>query len=217
MDLTRTARGTTPFPLQVTGVADPDNARVIVRDMPKAARLSSGERRDEHTWALRIADLNGLQVSLGESTPEVFDITIEIASLSGAQILKTSARVRLKSGDAPAAPRRLPASIEDLLRESKLVPATPAARAAIDTPFQTEVVRAAEPAETPGPVDQPASQATAEAAPERKPLPEGLSALGGPVSGQTQSAGEETRQVWWKLPTPAPAPAWSPFGTPGSQ
>jgi hypothetical protein len=216
MDLTRSARGTSPFPLEVTGVADPDNARVIVRDLPKTARLSSGERRDERTWALRIPELNGLQVSLGESTPEVFDIVIEIASVSGAQLFKTSARVRLKPGDVPATPRRLPTSIEDLLRESKATPATPATPAAIETPFRTEVT-SAEPAATPAAADQPVAQAAAEPAaalpvPERKPLPEGMSALGGPASGQAQGPADETRQVWWKLPTPAPTSAWAPFG-----
>jgi hypothetical protein len=205
--------------LEVSGVADPDNARVIVRDLPKTARLSSGERRDERTWALRIAELNGLQVSLADSTPEVFDIVIEIASVSGAQLFKTSARVRLKPGDAPSAPRRLPASIEGLLRESKATPATPAAPAAIETPFHTEVT-SAEPAATPAAADQPVAQAAAEsaAAPpaaERKPLPDGRSALGGPASGQTQGPAEETRQVWWKLPTAGPAPAWAPFGSGG--
>jgi hypothetical protein len=221
MDLTRSARGTSPFPLEVTGVTDPDNARVIVRDLPKTARLSSGERRDERTWALRIPELNGLQVSLGESTPEVFDIVIEIASVSGAQLFKTSARVRLKPGDAPSAPRRLPASIEDLLRESKAAPATPATPAAIETPFRTEVT-SAEPASTPAAADRPVAQAAAEPAaappaPERKSLPDGRSALGGPANGQAQGPAEETRQVWWKLPTSGPAPAWAPFGANSGQ
>ena len=208
MTLTRSGRGTSPFPLQVSGIADPDNARVILRDMPKTARLTNGERRDERTWALRLADLPDLQVSLGEGTPEVFDVGIEVASVSGAQILKTSVRVRL-------APRRLPTSIEDLLRESKAKPAVPPSPAAVETPFRTEVTSVSLAEAPPRPVEPPATQAVAAAAApqapeaERKPLPEGLSALGGPTSKPEA----ENRQVWWKLPAPSPAPAWAPFGS----
>jgi hypothetical protein len=218
MNLTRNGRGTSPFPLQVTGVTDPDKARVIVRDMPRTARLSSGERRDERTWALKIADLEGLQVSLAETTPEVFDITIEIASGSGAQLLKTSARVRLKAADAPGSPRRLPSSIEDLLRESKAKKIPPPAQAAVETPFRTKVSGALPAAAAAAPAraaEPPVTQAAAaDAAPqasdaERKARPEGLSALGGPLDRPKV----EDRQVWWKLP----APAWAPFSNTTSQ
>jgi hypothetical protein len=217
MNLTRSGRGTSPFPLQVTGVTDPDNARVIVRDMPKTARLSNGERRDEHTWALKIADLDGLQVSLAETTPAVFDITIEIASVSGAQLLKTSARVRLKTADVPASPRRLPSSIEDLLRDSKAKNIPPPAHAAVETPFRTKVsgaspvaappARTAEPPVTQAAAVSPLPQPAGE--PERKALPDGLSSLGGPLDRPEV----ESRQVWWKLP----APAWAPFDNTRSQ
>jgi len=216
MNLTRSGKGTSPFPLQVTGVTDPDNARVIVRDMPKTARLSSGERRDAHTWALKIADLKGLQVSLGESTPEVFDITIEVASTSGAQLVKTSARVRLKSDGAPAVRRRrLPTSIEELLRESKAKNRRLPAHAAVDTPFRTKVSGASPAAAPAAAIHPPATQAAAaDVAPKaaeaaRKELPEGLNALGGPLDRSKS----ENRQVWWKLP----APAWAPFGNTRSQ
>jgi hypothetical protein len=207
MNLTRSGQGMSPFPLQVTGVPDPDNARVIVGDLPKTARLSSGERRDEHTWALKIADLKGLQVNFAESTPEVFDITIEVASTSGTQLVKTSARVRLMSDGAPAARRRLPSSIEDLLRESKAKNLAPAAHAAVDTPFRTKVSGPSAAAAPTHPAEPPA--AAVDAAPkvaqtERKALPQGLSALGGPLDRPEA----ENRQVWWKLPTST----WTPFG-----
>jgi hypothetical protein len=139
----------------------------------------------------------------------VFDITIEVASTSGAQLVKTSARVRLKPGDSPAARRRLPSSIEELLRESKAKKLAPAAHAAVDTPFRTKV-SGPSPAAAPIQADPPAAQAmAADAAPnvartERKALPEGLSSLGGPLDRPEP----ENRQMWWKLPTPA----WAPFG-----
>lgn len=217
MTLTRGGRGMSPFPLQVSNIADPDNARVILHDMPKTTRLTNGERRDNHTWALRLADLPNLQVSLGEGTPEVFDVGIEIASSTGAQILKTSVRVRLKPGDGHAAPRRLPKSIEDLLRESKAkIPPT-----AVETPFRTEVTSVSPP-EAPSHLADPsavAQAADASAPPSRaaeaepKPLPEGLSALGGPLN-RPEAA---NRQVWWKLPTPSQTPEWAPFGNPSSR
>ena len=215
MTLTRTLRGTSPFPLQVSGVTDPDNARVIVRDLPATVRLTSGERRDQHTWSLRLTELGDLQANLGDGTPEIFDIAIEIASTSGAQILKTSARVRL-------APRKLPSSIEDLLRESKAKPVAPPDPAAVEKPFHTEVtsVSPAEAPPTPAgtPVTQAADAGAAPLAPEaeRKPLPDGLNALGGPVAradGDAQAESPaDSRKLWWKLPAPSPTPAWAPFG-----
>jgi hypothetical protein len=251
MNLTSGVRGTSPFPLQVSNIPDADTARVILRDMPKAAQLTSGERRDDHTWSLRIAELNGLQVTLGEGTPEIFDIIIEVASASGTQIIKTGARVRLKTDGGSVAPRRVPATIEDLLRESRAI-MPPPAQPPVDTPFHTTVTEApakAAPAEPAAAVAEGAPTAPAPSAPvlsapapavaeatlaaqptpsplpaaesERKPLPEGRSALGGPVAqaeaateGETQA---ETRRVWWKLPTPSPTPAWAPFGNASHQ
>jgi hypothetical protein len=241
MNLTSGVHGTSPFPLQVSNIPDADTARVILRDMPKAAQLTSGERRDDHTWSLRLAELNGLQVTLGEGTPEIFDITIEVASASGAQIVKIGARVRLKPDGGSVAPRRVPATIEDLLRESRAI-MPPPAQPPVGTPFHTTVTGVpakpapAEPAaavaegapavpapSAPAPAvaevtlaAQPASSSSPAAEPERKPLPEGRSALGGPVAqAEAVTEGEiqtETRRVWWKLPSPSPTPAWAPFG-----
>ena len=212
-----------PFPLQVTDVADPDNTRVILRDMPATARLTGGERRDEHTWSLRLGELPDLRVTLGAGTPEIFDIVIVIASTSGEQILQTGARVRLKSDDRPGAPRRLPSTIEDLLRDSKAVIPPPATPAPVETPFHTEVSGPA-PAEAAPPAADEAVAKAAEPSPpsqvaetERKPLPEGLSSLGGPVKPSDAGEQTENRQLWWKLPSPAPTPAWAPFGNSGAQ
>jgi hypothetical protein len=222
MNLARSGQNAVPFPLQVTGVADPDNARVILRDMPATARLTGGERRDERTWALRLGELPDLKVNLGAGTPDIFDIIIEIASTSGEQILQTSARVRLKPSDAPGAPRRLPTSIEDLLRDSKAV-IPPPARAPVETPFQTEVSGLAPVDAVPPAGDQSMAKAAEPNAPpqaaetERKALPGGLSALGGPVKQSDAEGQADNRQLWWKLPTPAPTPAWAPFGNSGAQ
>jgi hypothetical protein len=227
MNLTKSGRGTSPFPLQVSNIPDADTARVILSDMPKTARLTSGERRDDTTWSLKIAELPDLQVSLGEGTPEIFDITIEVASATGAQIIKTGARVRLKPADvAPGAPRRLPASIEDLLRESKATIPSLSAPGPVETPpFHTTVTEApaeaspAAPPLTQAPSDLNAPNRAAEL--ERKLPFEGLSSLGGPVNkpdaaAQTESQ-TDNRQLWWKLPAPSPTPAWAPFGNSGAQ
>ena len=63
----------------------------------------------------------------------------------------------------------------------------------VETPFRTEVTAAPRPAEP------------ETAALPRPTLPEGLSSLGGPVSGAAPA--ETGRKVWWSMP----APAWTPF------
>jgi hypothetical protein len=208
--IARSGRGAAPFPLQVTGVGDAQNARVIFRNVPKTAQLSTGQRQDEHTWALRLADLDGLQLSLGEGTPDIFDITIEVASASGVQALRTVARVRLigQPGAPAAGPKRSPpTSIEDILRQSKADAAAPPARV-VDAPFRTQVKVTTPPprfAVAPAAPSVEASGLSPEA--ERKaspPRPEGLSALGGPVH---RPEAAENRQMWWKMP----APGWTPF------
>ncbi len=183
MNLARSGKDPVPFPLQVTDVADPDNTRVILRDMPATARLTGGERRDEHTWSLRLGELPDLRVTLGAGTPEIFDIVIEIASVSGEQILQTGARVRLKSDDRPGAPRRLPSTIEDLLRDSKAVIPPPTTPAPVETPFRTEVSGPAPVEATPPAGDEAVAKAADPSTPqvaetERKPLPGGLELAG---------------------------------------
>ena len=224
MNLARSGKDPVPFPLQVTDVADPDNTRVILRDMPASARLTGGERRDEHTWALRLGELPDLRVTLGAGTPEIFDIVIVIASTSGEQILQTGARVRLNSGDGSGAPKRLPSTIEDLLRDSKAV-IPPPARAPVETPFHTEVSGPApvEAAPTPPAGDITVAKTAEPSTPsqvdeiERKALPDGLSALGGPEKAADTGEQSLIRQLWWKLPSPAPTPAWTPFGNSSAQ
>ena len=211
LPIVRSGHGAAPFPLQVTGVGDAQNTRVIFRDVPETARLSSGERQDEHTWALWLADLDGLHLSLGEGTPDVFDITIEVAAASGVQAVRTVARVRLlEQPGAPAGPKRPPpTSIEDILRQSKADAAPPPART-VEAPFRTQVKVATAPpraavapavpaAEASGPRRVP--EAERKASPQR---PDGLSALGGPVN---RPEAAENRQVWWKMPVPG----WTPF------
>lgn len=99
MPIRRGERGRAPFPVRLVGAAD--DVIILLRGLPAAATLSKGKRRDGQTWALRLHELEDLQVILGKGTPDSFDVTIEVTSKTGAQMSKAIARVRLV--DAAAA------------------------------------------------------------------------------------------------------------------
>jgi hypothetical protein len=102
LPIRRSERASAPFPLEITGAAPADAMRVVLRDVPEAASLSSGERQDEHTWLLRPADLDNLRLSMREGAPDAFNVTIEVAAATGDAAARSIARVRLL--DAPAGP-----------------------------------------------------------------------------------------------------------------
>jgi hypothetical protein len=181
MTLHRSDDGTAFFPLAVTGADSADGARVVLHDMPEAVQLSRGERQDEHTWVLRLADLQGLRMTLGDGTPVAFDVLVEVATAAGASLARTVAQVRLAD--------RRQAAIEELLSAAAAVPPVGAG-----TPFRTEVQVAHR------------TREPARAALPRPPLPEGLSSLGGPIGAPTPP--ELSRKLWWRMPARA---AWSPF------
>ncbi len=139
MTIRRSHGGTALFPLRVTGAGGTDSVRVMLRDLPETVWLSNGVRQDEHTWGLRLADLEDLHVTLGDVTPDTFDVTVEVASVAGTQVAKTVAHVRLSDrrgvAAAPAQPRSTAATIEDLLR----APVAPPQAPGVATPFRTEV------------------------------------------------------------------------------
>ena len=195
----RHARERAAFPLRVTGAEDLNAVRVVLREVPERAFLSRGERPDAHTWVLRLQDLEDLHLSLHEGAPQRFAMIVEVAS-SGAPIAQTTARVRLEDWEAPAL-------AEEPLPASNLPQRTHAALPARAAPLGREL----EHARPPGPskmVKPGSGPATGESRAGRpQPRPEGLRALGGPVSGQP--ANDAQRQVWWKLPDPA----WTLFST----
>jgi hypothetical protein len=170
----------------------------MLRDMPEAASLSSGERRDEHTWALRLADLDDLHLSLREDTPDTFDVIIEVASAAGAQIAATVAHVRLLDAPQAAAP-----------------PRTAEASFNNKPPAEARAVEPAKAAAPRGAVARPKPALEAGAAAPlqerglepRAPRLEGASALGGPVGDAAAAPAADGRQMWWKMPSPA----WTPF------
>ena len=180
------------LPLLVDDADFGEGLLVVLRDLPEAVWLSNGERQDEHTWLLRLGDLDGLHVTLGRNTPDAFDARVELTSQAGALLGSTVARVRLASpgGIAPGARVGFAATPTE--------PTRPAASPA--PPFRTEVVAA-----SPIPAEelQPARNRPIE-------RPEGMSALGGPISEAAAGAPamEPTgRKLWWKMPTTA----WAPF------
>jgi hypothetical protein len=200
----RSQRSMAPFPLQITGIAEPEQVTVLLRHMPERAWLTSGERRDEHTWALRISDLENLHVTLNDGTPDVFNVTIEVGLQTGTPAVVTKARVRLLDEYSAASEQNLPAQPTPLG-----VQAAPSPQKHIETPPSAD-----EPSGT-GPSRRPAApgsktaiaaapQITAEPTqPARVQRPEGMRALGA-VARETSG---ESRQVWWKMPPPA----WAPF------
>lgn len=95
MTIRRGERGRAPFPLRLVGAEEADNVTILLRGLPAGASLSSGKRRDGHTWVLRLADLNELHVILGKGTPDAFEVTIEVTSKAGTPLAKSIARVRL--------------------------------------------------------------------------------------------------------------------------
>ena len=181
MTTTRDETGSAPLPLRVVGVDDSHSAQVVLRGLPSTVRLSSGVRQDEHTWALRMADLEGLHALLGQGAPEIFDMAIEVATVAGAPpVAEAHAHVRVSDGQAQG-------------RETAAA-APPIIPPAVDTPFRTEITalpREAEPTRT---------------ASSRPPLPDGISTLGGPT-GEPTAGAPVGRTIWWKLP----AQSWSPF------
>jgi hypothetical protein len=190
--------GKTPFPLYVTGADRTAGLRVTLRDLPEPVRLSGGERLDEHTWQLTLADLDGLEVTLGAGTPEAFAVTIDVTSAAGIPAARTIAHVRLaprsETATTPALSPATIATIEDLLRRP-VEPPQP--RPATARPARID--------------SAPHAEARTAAAPPRGPLPEGISTLGGPrLEGPAfLPSGAEDRKVWWHLP--APTTSWAPF------
>ena len=210
----RRTRANAPFGLRLVGSQDA-GMEVILRDIPVAARLSRGERRDESTWQVRAADLEDLHLTLSDGTPDAFDVRIDVLAPAGMAAASSVARVRLVG--LPGIERTVTAPVEVAPISAALVePEVPAVTTMVganspsnahailasrnDSPAKRErVARVSTPAATTvveidrRPV-QPAAQA------EARHWPEGASGLG-------VIARESDRQVWWKLP----APTWSPF------
>jgi hypothetical protein len=187
--LSRGDRGNAPFPLRVTGPAG-NGLRILMHNVPEPIWLSRGERRDEHTWALRPSDLPGLHLVLGEGAPDAFEVMIEVVAPPGTHAVSTLARVRIV--DAPvaehmtadAAPAAWPGA-ETLVR-----PNTPA-DGRVGTSSHARTAKAAD-----------AELRVTDAHAKAPHWPEGASGLG--AAGSRKPSG---RQLWWSNP----APAWDPF------
>ena len=110
--------------LRVLGIDSPDSVQVLLRDVPATAELSRGQRRDPGTWALRVAELENLQLTLGDGTPDAFDMTIEVASTGGTRMAKAVAHVRVSDprgvAQMSAPPARALAAGVDGLRQSAM-------------------------------------------------------------------------------------------------
>ena len=209
LPIRRSERASAPFPLEITGAAPADAMRVVLRDVPEAASLSSGERQDEHTWLLRPADLDNLRLSMREGAPDAFNVTIEVAAATGDAAARSIARVRLL--DAPARPE-LPATATDRLSLRTTGEAADARLA----PQSTQMPAKARPAEAapqqktaPKPlivqVPKPQLQVAEEVRSTPRPAtrPEGMSALG----MASREPDQDARQLWWRMP----APSWAGF------
>jgi len=210
----RSTRANAPFGLRLVGSQDA-GMEVLLRDVPAAARLSRGQRRDDSTWALRAIDLEDLHLTLNDGTPDAFDVRIDVLAPAGVAAASSVARVRIVG--LPRVERTVTAPVDAAPVEAALV--EPEARAVTtvastngplhvhtilasreDAPGKREKVARASPppATTVIEIDRRPAQTAAQA--ETRHWPEGASGLGA-------IARESDRQVWWKLP----APTWSPF------
>lgn len=210
----RSTRANAPFGLRLVGSQDA-GMEVVLRDVPAAARLSRGERRDESTWKVRAADLEDLHLTLNDGTPDAFDVRIDVLAPAGVAAASSVARVRLVG--LPSIERTVTAPVEVVPVAALVEPEAPAVTTTmvsahspsnahvtpavrIDVPAKRErVARVSPPAATTVvEIDRRPAQPAAQE--EARHWPEGASGLGA-------IARESDRQVWWKLP----APTWSPF------
>lgn len=190
-------RASAPFGLKLVGSAD-ESVDILVRDVPAAAALSHGQRRDASTWALKAAELKDLQLSLNDGIPDTFDVRVDVVASPAMATASSVMRVRLV--DAPSLGH---VSAVAMAPVDAAMPAP--SELVVDTPFQTTTSVAARkrPAAKAPPVVTAPPPVVASVAPppaEVRHWPEGASGLGGlPPSTE--------RQVWWKLP----ALTWMPF------
>lgn len=211
----RRTRANAPFGLRLVGSHDA-GMEVVLRDVPAAARLSRGERRDESTWKVKAADLEGLHLTLNDGTPDAFDVRIDVLAPAGVAAASSVARVRLVG--LPSIERTVTAPVEVAPVAAALVePEAPAVTTTMvsahspsnahatlatrnDAPAKRErVARVSPPAATTVvEIDRRPAQPAIQV--ETRHWPEGASGLGA-------VARESDRQVWWTLP----APTWSPF------
>ena len=210
----RSTRANAPFGLRLVGSRDA-GMEVILRDVPAAARLSRGERRDQSTWKVRAADLEDLHLALDDGTPDAFDVRIDVLAPAGVTAASSVARVRLVG--VPRVEHAVTAPVEAAPAQAALVePEAPAVTpvASADGPHHARTVSTTR-HDAPGKrekiarVSPPAATTVIEI--DRRPAqtatqtetrhwPEGASGLGA-------IARESDRQMWWTLPVPT----WSPF------
>jgi hypothetical protein len=196
LPIRRSERASAAFPLQITGTRPADIKSVVLHDLPEQAWLSKGERQDEHTWVVRASDLSGLRLSMGEGTPDAFDLTIEVATASGDPAGLSVARVRLLDAPAqletPVATTDEPVPMLDALPVLRHAPVLAKERPAETAPQQKTTQK-------PLMVQAPRRvQVTEEVRPApHVTRPEGMSALG--MSARETSPDE--RQLWWKMPS----------------
>jgi hypothetical protein len=197
LPIRRSERANAAFPLQITGAGTSHIGSVVLHDVPEQAWLSKGQRQDEHTWVMRPADLNGLRLSMGEGTPDAFDLTIEVAAASGDPAGRSVARVRLldvpQKVETPVAAAEDPVPMLDALPVLRHAPVLAKTRPVETAPQQKSVQK-------PLMVQAPRRvQVTEEVRPAgHVTRPEGMSALGMSM----RETNPDERQLWWKMPSP---------------
>jgi hypothetical protein len=144
MRIRRGEGGMAPLALRILGLDSAQNVEVLLRELPATAQLSRGVRRDESTWALRLAELEDLQLTFGENTPDAFDMIVEVASARGTRIAKAVAHVRVsEQRDVAGSSAPPPPAVAGSIDHSRQQPLTASAGApGVDKPFRTEVALA---------------------------------------------------------------------------
>lgn len=182
----RSEREHAPFGLQLTGTAD-DSMKVVLRGIPANARLNRGERRGARTWVVKHRDLDDLYLTLGDATPDAFNVRIDVLTPPpDVPTIGSLVRVRLVDKASPPQPAIAAGGKRPADRRTKSVASTSAV-AGLAPAYVPAASRASDTADRqpPAPAQRRAAPAAADArvaasqsAPSARQWPEGASALG---------------------------------------
>ena len=148
---------TATLPLRFNGAGDEDaNNLVVVRNMPVGSSLSSGVRMRSGEWALRLDEIDDLQVFLPNDTVPVIDLDLRVMRPNGQLVARTEIAIRTET--VPVATGDVVASVIAPATEAVLgqagvviakVPVQDTAAVPATKPAQARVVTAAAKAQPP--------------------------------------------------------------------
>jgi hypothetical protein len=98
-----------PLPLSVSSGSDvPKNAMLLISGLPPTSSLSAGRLFASGTWALRIADLNGLKIETKSTATGQMQLTLSVVSLDGKAIAERTVKLAIVTPGGGSAARPTP-------------------------------------------------------------------------------------------------------------